>query len=507
VSREAPALLPETTAPVGRSLPLEITCSLGIVALVVILAWLPRLFWGFWTDETATWWMAGHGWREAIARTVTWDGQSILYSVIESFFRADSPQREMILRLPSAAAMIVAGVLLYRLAERLISHGAGMIAVVAFCCAPATVEAATNARPYALALAAVLFSCSKFLDWAESGEVSSWVVYVAAGILIIYLHYLFTFVLLIQFFVLVWRWKQHLAVPWIGAAAAACVWGLSLIPLRAQLAPMLHGSKDFAGAVPPTFWQLLALCFPPQILIAAVLSGALIAARYPEALRMPAKLANDRIFLLFAWAFFGPLAFFAAARMTGASIFATRYLLFASPAVFLLLAWAASGLKLRLRILIAVAIFGATTLSIGGLWQSFRPSATDWRAPLARLAQLSQGHHDPVFMASPFNNANSRDWKAGNTPRSYLFAPLDVYPVYNPVLPLPYFLDANAERFASETIRSRLKNQGFYLIANKDSEFAQNFPGTIDSMGFQHRQEAVNDYIIFSFLPAGAALQ
>jgi len=507
LSREAPALISETAAPLGRSLPLEITCSLGIFALVVVLAWLPRLLWGFWTDETATWWMASHGWREAIARTITWNGQSILYSVIESFFRSDSPQREMILRLPSAAAIVVAGVLLYRLAERLISQGAGMLAVVAFCCAPATVEAATNARPYALALAAALFSYSKFLDWIESGTVSNWVVYVAAGMLVIYLHYLFAFFLLIQFFVLVWRWKQHLQARWMGAAAAACVWGLSLIPLRDQLAPMLHGSKDFAGAVPPTFGQLLILCFPPQILIAAALSGALIVVRYPESLRIPAKLASDRIFLLITWAFLGPLLFFAAARLTGTCIFATRYLLFASPAVFLLLAWAASGLKLRLRILIAVAIFGATTLSIGGLRQSFRPAAADWRAPLARLAQLSQDHRAPVFMASPFNNANWRDWRAGNTPRSYLFAPLDVYPVNNPVLPLPYFVDAKAQHFASETIRDRLKNQRFYLIANKDSEFAQDFPGTIDSIGFQHQQEAVNDYLIFSFRPAGEALQ
>ena len=131
-----------------RSRPsVEVASSAGICALVVIVAWLPRLFWGFWTDETATWWMASHGWREAIARTLTWDGQSVLYSVVASFFRSDSPYKELIMRLPSAAAMLVAAVLLYRLAERLIAKGAGMIAVAAFFCTPSTVEAATNARP------------------------------------------------------------------------------------------------------------------------------------------------------------------------------------------------------------------------------------------------------------------------------------------------------------------------------------------------------------------------
>ncbi len=484
----------------------EVTSSVGLCALVVIVAWLPRLFWGFWTDETATWWMASHGWQEAIARTLTWDGQSVLYSIVESFFRTDSPYKELIMRLPSAASIVLAAVLLYRLAERQITKGAGMIAVAAFFCTPSTVEAATNARPYALALAATLFSFSKFLDWIDSGKFSDWVGYVAAGILVVYLHYLFAFVLGVQFLVLIYCAKRPHAVQWGAAAGAVCVWALALIPLSRPLVAMFRGSDVYVNAVPPTFLQLLSLCFPLQVLIAAVLSGALIAVRYTESLRLPVRLAGDRIFLLFTWAFLAPIAFFAAARLTGTCIFATRYLLFASPAAFLLLAWAASGLKLQARMLVVVAIFGATTLSIGSLQQAYRPSATDWRAPLARIAQVAD-HNDPVFIPSPFNNANSRDWKAGNTPRSYLFAPLDTYPAYNHVLPLPYFVDPAAEQYASDIVRSQIKNQRFFLIAAKDSEFAQSFTGTLDALGFHHSRETVNDYLIFSFQPAVKSLQ
>ena len=333
-----------------------------------------------------------------------------------------------------------------------------------------------------------------------------WIGYVAAGILVLYLHYLFAFVLGIQFLVLMYRAKQPYAVRWRGAAGAIVVWALALIPLSRPLVAMSRGSDVYVNAVPPTFLQLLSLCFPLQVLIAAVLSGALIAVRYTEVLRPPVRLASDRGFLLFTWAFLAPIAFFAAARLTGTGIFATRYLLFASPAVFLLLAWAASGLKLRARMLVAVAIFGATTLSIGSLQQAYRPSATDWRAPLDRLAQVAD-HNDPVFIASPFNNANSRDWRAGNAGGSYLFAPLDIYPVYNQLLPLPYFVDAAAEQYASNIVRSRLENRRFYLIAGKDSDFAQSFPGTLDALGFHHSQETVNNYLIFSFEPAAKTLQ
>ena len=45
-----------------------------LCAAAFLLAWLPRLHWGFWTDETGTFWMACKGWREAVNRTATFPG-------------------------------------------------------------------------------------------------------------------------------------------------------------------------------------------------------------------------------------------------------------------------------------------------------------------------------------------------------------------------------------------------------------------------------------------------
>jgi uncharacterized membrane protein len=102
--------------------------------------------------------MACKGWREAIARTGAWPGQSIPYSVLESFFVSAGFWKEPLLRLPSVLAMAVAAWQLNRIAERMMGRGAGWLALVPFLCAPEIVQSGTSARPYALALAASLAS-------------------------------------------------------------------------------------------------------------------------------------------------------------------------------------------------------------------------------------------------------------------------------------------------------------------------------------------------------------
>src|ERR1035438_3038904 len=81
------------------------TPILVLTCLAVLLGWLPRLRWGFWTDETATYWMSSGGWRAAIEHTWNWPGQSILYSILESFFVVHGPWQEVALRVPSFVAV------------------------------------------------------------------------------------------------------------------------------------------------------------------------------------------------------------------------------------------------------------------------------------------------------------------------------------------------------------------------------------------------------------------
>ena len=152
--RAEPTLGTEPSAS-SMNAPLRI---LLLCAAAFLLAWLPRLHWGFWIDETGTFWMACRGWREAINRTATWPAQSILFSVIESFFVSRGAWMEPLLRIPSVLAIAVSAWQLKRLAEIGIHRNAGWLTLIPFICAPDIVNFGTSARPYALALAASVAS-------------------------------------------------------------------------------------------------------------------------------------------------------------------------------------------------------------------------------------------------------------------------------------------------------------------------------------------------------------
>jgi hypothetical protein len=81
----------------------------------------------FWVDEAGTFWMVHEGAIRAVQKTWHWPGQSILYSVIASFFCFDgSPWRDALLRIPSLVGIAAAGYFLYRIAERRIGDRAGI---------------------------------------------------------------------------------------------------------------------------------------------------------------------------------------------------------------------------------------------------------------------------------------------------------------------------------------------------------------------------------------------
>ncbi|MEO8051991.1 MAG: hypothetical protein ABI833_16355, partial [Acidobacteriota bacterium] len=205
------------------------TPILVMICLAVLFGWLPRLHWGFWIDETATYWMSSAGWRAAIERTWNWPGQSILYSILESFFVVHGPWQEAVLRIPSIVAMAIAAWQVKRLAELLISKEAGWYALVPFVCAPDVMSFATNARSYGLALTASLISFRYLLEWQRYGGKKNAAVYLLASIAMVYLHYVFGFILLIQMAYLLLNVWYGIRVRWSLPAITAAALPLSLL--------------------------------------------------------------------------------------------------------------------------------------------------------------------------------------------------------------------------------------------------------------------------------------
>jgi len=481
----------------GR-LPLRV---LALCVLVFLLAWLPRLYWGFWTDEAGTFWMVCKGWREALSRTATWPGQSITYSLLDSFFVSAGHWKEPLLRVPSVLAIVVAAWQFKRVAELVMDRTAGWLAVVPFVCAPEIVNFGTSARPYALALAASLASFRYLLEWQESRDQKTAAKYLIASVLTLHLHYLFGFIFVIQAAYLVFCQLRGRRISLGLPLATAILLPASMLPLLGVLRSSAHQAESFAHAVRPTLLQLLQACFPPAVLLGMGLGLLLlfVSARKPYWRRTP--LRPEFAFLIATWMTLGPIVFFAVAHLTQQSVFATRYLLFAFPAFVLLVVWVISGLERpEWRFLILMAIFAGTVLHPGNLLLIFRDSPASWREPLRLIASQSEREAPPVFVASGLVESGSLRWAEADPATSRLFAALTAYPLRNRTIPLPYQFDEHVKNFIRENHLADYKSgQRCFLLAASGSELGSWMSSYMAQIGFHAVTHQLNDFVVIQF--------
>jgi len=471
--------------------------SISLCAAAFLLAWLPRLRFGFWTDEAGTFWMASEGWWAAIARSWSFPGQSVLYGVLQSFFVWKGPWEEPLLRIPSVLAMLVAAWQLKKLAERLIAPDAGWLSLVPFFCSPEVAIFGTSARPYPLAMAASLASFRYLLQWQEDASPRTIVKYLVASVLTVYFHYLFGFVFVIQavylaYCVLTGR-KVRLGLPLI----AALVLPLSLLPLLSQLRFTAHLSNAFADAAKPTLTQLIQLSLPPALLLGTALGAILLLILQRGFTWRNSPPCPQWIVLGAAWMFLGPIVFFAANRLTGLSVFATRYLLFTLPAVLLAIAWLISGVRNPAhRNFLLVAIFMATALHPSSLLTAFRPSPSSWREPLTFVARHA-APPAPVFITSGLADSSWLNWKTENPRTSPLYSPMSAYPVPNRAIGLPYQFGPQVQEFIGQIDFSPY--QSLFLVAAQDSPVGTWMSSHLEQRGFRADVHPLNDYVVIEY--------
>src|SRR5205823_5873696 len=183
--------------------------------------------------EAGTFFMAHDGPVAAMQITARWPGQSILYAVVESFFVwSGSSHRDVMLRLPSVAAILLTAWFLYRLAERAFGKGAGFLAAVLFVFHPNIISLGTQARPYSFALAAVTGSCLALYEWIERRRIRHLLWFIASATLVIYLHYFFAAILVCQAFYIAYVFVVERRVHrWAHLLAAYALVGVLVAPL------------------------------------------------------------------------------------------------------------------------------------------------------------------------------------------------------------------------------------------------------------------------------------
>lgn len=461
-----------------------------ILGVLLFLDWGPRLLRSFWVDEAGTYWMVHDGLLAAIQRTWHWPGQSILYSVIESLFCLQTgPLREIVLRIPSLIGMAAAAYFLYRFAEQAIGRGAGFLTVTLFLLNPVSITLGTEARPYALALAAVAASSWTLYRWVELRSKGYLIAYIAASTLIVYLHYLFITVFCAQLIYLLFvffierrysRWKAILA-----AYVSIALLATPLIPHIRLLLREAHTLPFMME--PPYLGELNSFLLHQVLALGLFLAGFVTVLFFTDCVKQPISLTRPLLVFFLTWLLLIPVLFFAVSVLTTMRVFVDRYISFAVEADALLLATAGyaffSAWPGRFWVLLAVVLSTASPQTI----RHNMNIGIDDLKPFMNIikAESKSDSPAPVFFRSELPESNSGDWRSGLNGDGHLYAPFVAYPMRNRLIPLPFHFTDEVRTYISQTIDSQLRNLPEVIFVTHDPNWDPWMINRMKQAGFE----------------------
>jgi hypothetical protein len=476
-----------------------------LLALGAVVAYCQPLARSLWVDEANSYWMACRGPFAAIQRTSHWPGQSLLYAVITSFFCFDgSPLRDLLLRIPALLGAAAACYFLYRFAEDAFGAGAGRITALMFAFNPATIELATEARSYALAMAAVAASCWTLYRWVDSRQRSWLAAYVLSSTLIIYLHYLFSLVFAVHALFLLYElaFRRRLARA-REILAGHVVVALLALPLVPHLRLLLHESHTLPFAAKPTAVSLAELLMPPVFVAGIFAAGLVVHFAWPERAPEPAHLKSGLPTMLLAWWGLGPVFFFAVSSTTTMIVFVDRYLSYSGMAFALLISYAAYSTfgkrKSYVWAILVVLLTTGNVLNLAGQWMPGDHELGPFMRVIRDESVNSGSHLPPVIFQSSLVESNFYNWRSGNSPDSYLFSPFVAYPMKNRLVPLPYRLTPEVEDYIGQELQTDLKDKTKVILVTHDATRLTWFADRFQEAGFHSRVLHVNYYWVMVF--------
>lgn len=396
----------------------------GLLAAVLVLLWGRALLPGLWLDETATAWVTSDGLATTFERVRAFQGQYPLYFGLVWATRALLGPSELALRLPSLLALGAALVLLARLGARLVDREAGRLAAL-FLAGLAYHEAA-DARPYALALLAVVLAALAAVRWGERPTLARGAALAAAGALVPWAHPLFALALP----ALLWLGlaRARTAGSRVGPGALAAVLGLAallVLPIVPWLLALHARRAAISYATQPRLLDLVLDLARPRALGALALGLALAAipragSRRPRLDRPPG--APGLALPLLAWHALPHAVAFVVARSTDAQIYVSRYLDATLPALALLLAWTTRAVAPpRARALVAAAFVALSVARYG--------EREDWRRALELVRACSPDPATLVLVRPGLVESNDPAFGEDPERRAYLASPLAAYPL------------------------------------------------------------------------------
>lgn len=443
-----------------------------LLALCIARMWVTPLASSFWVDEAETAFVVHHGYDHPSLAVVPQVTASVYYwlpRAAESVFGFS----EAVERLPSFAAMAVALFFIARLAARLIHPQAAWFAVFACLTLRAFNYEAANARPYALGICVAAASLWLLVRWLDSGKSVDGILFLAAAALlwrVQLIYWPFYSIYVIYFLARLFFFKETRRVSWIQEVTIGAGLVLALLPvIPAALA--VNWEAALHAFAPQPSWFDLGGAFKFR-LAAGVAIAAWILARWRRWVRPESLPSSSAIALIAAWWVVQPLGLFAYSRISGISVFSTRYLSIALPGAALAATAAAAWFIPKSRWQSLALAMGIAALLFSGQWEQLSPPHhnSDWRAASRAANALALGPATPVLVVSPFIEAKPPAWSPDYPLPGFLYCHLDVYPVNGMPYLFPYDDSPAAKQYAETLVRSTLPTAGRFLIYAGDRD-------------------------------------
>jgi len=460
-----------------RAVPVRTWLLAAVLALCILRLWIAPLPSSFWVDEMATVFVVQHGAADPsfqVAPQVPASLYYVLPRIAHNLFGVS----EIGYRLPSELLMLAALLLVARLAQRLIHPDAGWFAAFACFLLREFNYQAADARPYALGTCMACASLLFLVRWLDSGRWLDSALFVVFGTLVWRAHLLFWPIYLIfAIYTLVRLLRGQTQAGWRQAGIVYAALGVSLLPvLREAFELSRQASAHVVAEIPSSgdLTKALKLGYIVPFCAVSALLGRWF--KWPLVDR-PASL--ESLSLILALWLCDPLCLFLFSRVSGNSVFLSRYLYLALPGIALTATLAAAVFLPRAYWRPMAAILGIGILIFAGHWNHLVPAHhnSDWRGAARAIDREVAGADVPILCPSPFIEARPPVWRPGDRTSSFLYSYLDVYPIQGKVYRFPFATSPQAEQFAAALTRDTLSTSKEFIIygGNRAAHFWVNW--------------------------------
>lgn len=408
---------------------------------------------------------------------------------------------EIGLRILSVICSTLTVYLIFLIGKSLFNSRIGICAAILCALNTTQILYAQMARPYALCLLLGSISILSFLEWLRKDTFLNQFTYVISTSLLLYSHYVFSPLLVIQGLYFFWcrrfaRNTNRTEVNWIILQFAIVLLMMPLLS-QGQVINMIYGRKSLEWArYPPqfkdvtVFLKLKYLFFSTLITLLICLPNTFQKKFWQNPLTKPNKedagpSVHSLVFLLF-WFGVPPLLFYVLYLFTGINLLVERYLILTSLSTYLLIPAVALSIKsyrFGQNFVIVYVLYYAISAPFlsyfkKGHFSQAMPGENQWRQTFQALNN-SQFTSSLLLFQSPYIEADQINYSPDTPLFDYLSAPIQSFHTIDTPMPLellPHHWRAalqNQERFDAKIKGLILSKQEFTLLC--DQEFWEEF--------------------------------